>query len=93
MGKKSVDTNDRLDQVAIMREHGYLPTSEIAEKMGITGTTVSRWAESELVESELVGNRRFVKIDSLLQHIGPVQAAIFFPELIPTKVPEKGGRR
>jgi len=75
--KKSVDIDDRTDQVAKMREAGYIPASEIVERMGITRSTVSRWSANGELVTELVSNHLYVKIDSLVSHIGVTQARIF----------------
>lgn len=75
--KKPVDTDDRTDQVAKMRAAGYILASEISEKMGITRSAVSRWANEGSVEHLLVANRMYVKVSSLVAHIGEEQAGIF----------------
>lgn len=75
--KKSVDTDDRVDQVAKMRTAGYILASEISNKMGITRSAVSRWASDGSVESMLVTNRMYVKLTSLIAYLGEEKATIF----------------
>jgi hypothetical protein len=75
--KKSVDSDTRVDQVATMVRNGYLPAVDVASRMGVSLTTIGRWADQEMIESETVGHRRFVKVSSLINHIGVTQAQIF----------------
>lgn len=83
--KKAVDSDGRIDQVATMIRHGYMPAVEVANKLGVSLTTVGRWADQSAVEAETIGGRRYVKISSLLEYIGPTQAQIFgFNESAPS---------
>lgn len=75
--KKPVDSDGRTDQVATMIRNGYLPAVDVANKMGVSLTTVGRWADQGSVEAETVGHRRFVKVSSLIEYIGDTQAQIF----------------
>jgi len=76
MSRKAVDPGARTDQVALMLENGYLPAVTVANRVGVSLTTVGRWADGGLVEFEVMGHRRYIKVSSLIDHIGPVQAAI-----------------
>ena len=67
----------RADQVALMLKNGYMPAVAVAKRVGVSLTTVGRWADEGSVESEIVGHRRYIKVDSLIRHLGPVQAGIF----------------
>ncbi len=75
--KKSVDSSEPVDQVAVMLRHGYIPAVDVARKMGVSLTTVARWAEGGKIECETVSHRVFVKLTTLVEHIGQKQAVIF----------------
>lgn len=84
--KKSVDIDDRVDQVAKMRKAGYIPATEISEKMGNSLTTIARWASEGKIQSVIISGRRYVTTKSLITHITPESAELFG---IATSAPKK----
>ncbi len=53
------------------RTAGYLLVAEAARKIDVAPSTIYRWVEEEKVEGYREGYRRYVKWDTILQHLGP----------------------
>lgn len=75
--KKSVDIADRPDQVAKMRDAGYISVTEITASGLCTRTTVHRWAAEGLFKSEIVANNMYVELSSFIAYLGENKAKIF----------------
>lgn len=58
-----------------LREKGYVPASEVADKAGVNIATVYRWTNDGKVEGMSVGGRRFILWTSVLKHLGKEAAA------------------
>jgi hypothetical protein len=75
--KNPVDTVDLSDQASRMRASGYIPATQIVDSGYCTSQTVAKWAADGLVESLIVTRCRYIKVSSLVAHIGERQAVIF----------------
>lgn len=67
----------RNKQAEIMAARGYIPATEVSRKLGNDIATVYRWLDDGKIEGLSVGGRRYAKLTSLIQHIGPEAARIF----------------
>ncbi len=53
-----------------LRTKGYIPASEVAQKLGMHINSVYRWINEGEVVSMKLGNKRFIKLGSLVGKIG-----------------------
>lgn len=67
----------KIDQIAFMRTKGFMPAMEVSNKLGNDISTVYRWVDDGKVEGMQVGTRRYVKVISLVNHLGLDTARIF----------------
>ncbi len=59
-----------------MFARGLLSATEAAAKVGVAITTIYRWMDDGKIQGEVVNEwRRYVVIDSLVEHLGPTMAA------------------
>lgn len=61
---------------AAMATKGYIPATQVAKITGYNESTIYRWVDEGLVEGVLVAKSRYVKMDSLLKHLGPEGAKL-----------------
>lgn len=64
--KKAGETTE-----AMMRAKGYITAAHAAELVGKTLGTVYNWIAAEKIEGLTVARARYVRLSSLVQHIGP----------------------
>lgn len=60
-----------------LREHGYVSCAEAASLLCKDLGTVYRWFDEETVEGIAVGRRKYIKLSSLIEHVGEDVAEIF----------------
>jgi len=58
----------------MMAARGFLSAREVAKRCGHSPSTVYRWVDDGTVEGERVGSQRFVKLSSVIKHLGPAAA-------------------
>lgn len=63
-----------------LREKGYYPSKEVAEKLGVHVGTVYRWVAANKVESRRVGNTVFISRASLVKMHGEEVLALLAVE-------------
>lgn len=63
-------------QAQMMREKGYMHAGEVARRAGVSSAAVHGWADKGQVESVKVGKRCYLKIDSLVRHLGEQASVI-----------------
>lgn len=60
---------------AKLRAQGFVPVAHVASKLAMNPGSVYRWiAEKEVVSMKL-GNKRFIKLDSVVKKVGAEAAA------------------
>lgn len=64
-------------QSSVLRANGYVGVAEASRLLCNDISTVYKWLDSSLVESVQVGHRKYIKLASLIKHVGPDVAEIF----------------
>jgi len=60
-----------MKQSEAMATQGYMTAMEAAEKAGVNIATVYRWVEAEKIDGLKAGKHWYVKVQSLIDHLGP----------------------
>lgn len=67
----------KLNPDAVLRAKGYVPASEIAQRLGKDISTVYRWLDNDEVEGEEVMGRRYVLLRSVIvEKVGVRQSVL-----------------
>lgn len=59
-----------------MKEQGYLPSSEVAKRIGMHRATIYRWINAGVVEFLDMGGGYYVRWESVLAHLGEVATVL-----------------
>lgn len=60
-----------MKQSEAMASRGYMTAMEAASKAGVNIATVYRWVEAKKVEGLKAGKHWYVKVNSVVDHLGP----------------------
>lgn len=52
-------------QVALMREHGMIPVSQVARIIGVHVSTVYRWIDTQWIKAERLNNHWYIDAEHL----------------------------
>jgi hypothetical protein len=64
-------------QAKLLEEHGYITAANASRLMKNEVLTIYRWIDAEIVKGACIGERKYVKVQSLIDHVGPEMADIF----------------
>jgi excisionase family DNA binding protein len=60
--------DEKPNQEAILAKKGYVTTPQVAEKTGLTTTTIRSWIDEKKVHGVRVGGRWYVEWASLIRY-------------------------
>ena len=63
-----------LTQEEKMEAAGWITVAKAAEAAGVTAPTIYDWIQGAKIEGTQVGGRHYVRLQSLIKHLGPVGA-------------------
>jgi hypothetical protein len=64
-------------QAATLRAQGYIGVAEVAHLLQNEIGTVYKWVDAKIVDGVVIGHRKYVKLSSVISHVGNDVARIF----------------